>query len=233
MARTLFITGTDTEVGKTFVSAALLHAFSKAGLRTIGLKPVAAGCESSSQGLVNEDALTLQHFASVKLPYSQVNPVALEAPIAPHIAAQREGKNLSLSRLVGLCRGTLMAPHDMSIVEGAGGWLVPLNSRELLSDLALELRTPVILVVGLRLGCLNHALLTMEAIQRRGIPLAGWIGNQCQQESMAALEENLDTLKSAIRAPCLGILPYSKSPDDEAVQQALNISTLIPRDKAQ
>ncbi len=228
MARTLFITGTDTEVGKTFVSAALLHAFFQAGLRTIGLKPVAAGCESTPEGLVNEDALMLQRYATIKLPYSQVNPIALEAPIAPHIAAQREGKVLSLSRLVGLCRGTLMTPHDMAVVEGAGGWLVPLNSRELLSDLARELRAPVVLVVGLRLGCLNHALLTVESIQRRGIPLAGWIGNQCQVEPMAAIEDNLDTLQGAIRAPCLGILPYADNPHDETVQQSLNIEALIP-----
>ncbi|WP_020407594.1 dethiobiotin synthase [Hahella ganghwensis] len=232
MPRTLFITGTDTEVGKTFVTAALLHAFSRHGLRTIGLKPVAAGCEMSSDGLVNDDALTLQRYATVRLPYAQVNPVALEEPIAPHIAAQRQGKSLSLPRLSGLCRGTLMTPHDISLVEGAGGWLVPLNPREMLSDLAMELRAPVILVVGLKLGCLNHALLTAEAIQRRGVPLAGWIGNQCQSVPMSGLKENLDTLSGGIKAPCLGVLPFAKSPEDEAVQSALRIGTLIPPDSS-
>ncbi len=227
MAKSFFITGTDTDVGKTFVAAALLHALGAKGLKTVGLKPVAAGCESTEQGLINSDALTLQRYASVRLSYSQVNPIALEPAIAPHIAAQLQGRPLSLSRLVGLCRGTLMTPHDVSLIEGAGGWMVPLNAREMLSDLARELRAPVIMVVGLHLGCINHALLTAEAIQRRGIPLAGWIGNQCQEETMNVLEENLNTLSATITAPCLGILPYAENPEDEAVQDALRIGSLL------
>ena len=227
MAKSFFITGTDTDVGKTFVTSALLHAMGTKQLRTIGLKPVAAGCRMGEQGLVNDDALLLQHYSTVKLSYSQVNPIALEAAIAPHIAAQQQGRALSLSRLVGLCRGTLMTPHDFSLIEGAGGWMVPLNPREMLSDLARELRAPVILVVGLRLGCINHALLTAEAIQRRGIPLAGWIGNHCQSSPMSVLDENLNTLSGAITAPCLGIVPYAESPEDKSVQGALRIASLL------
>jgi len=163
-----FVTGTDTEVGKTWVSCRLLERAREAGLSCYGLKPVAAGCEETAEGWRNDDALQLMAASSVTLPYELVNPVALKAPVAPHIAAQQEGKAVTLARLAGYVRGALSAHKaDLILIEGAGGWRVPLNDREMLSGLAAELELPVIQVVGMKLGCINHALLTAEAIKRR------------------------------------------------------------------
>ena len=227
MAKTYFVTGTDTGVGKTFVTCALLEAANKSGLRTLALKPIAAGAEDSLDGLINDDAKALQQYASVLLSYAQINPVLLKSPIAPHIAASQEGRTITVARLAGLCRGALLTAHDVSFVEGAGGWLVPVNPRELLADLVIELNLPVILVVGLRLGCLNHALLTAEAIRSRGAELAGWVANQCQAEPMSAQQENLKTLTSALHSPCLGVLPFAKSPAAREIVQALDIQALL------
>ena len=202
----LFITGTDTDVGKTLIATGILSLANKAGLRTAAIKPIAAGSEDMGAGMQNQDALQLQAAASHQLPYQQVNPIALEAAIAPHIAAQEEGKTLTASRLVGYCRGLGLLPVDMLLAEGAGGWRVPLNNRETLADVARELNCQVILVVGLRLGCLNHALLTAEAVLRDGLTIAGWVGNVIDQQ-MPRLEENIATLRRVINEPCLGIVP--------------------------
>jgi dethiobiotin synthetase len=202
----LFITGTDTDVGKTVVACGFLAAANQQGLRTAAIKPVAAGCEVTEQGITNSDALQLQAAASHKLSYQQINPVALEPAIAPHIAAAEAGLRMSASRLVGYCRGVSLLPVDMVIIEGAGGWRVPINSRETLADVAQELECAVIVVVGMRLGCLNHALLTMEAIRRDGLQIAGWVANILDTE-MPRLQENIDTLKQSIDEPCLGIVP--------------------------
>jgi dethiobiotin synthetase len=175
MTRTWFVTGTDTGVGKTAISCALLIAAREAGLKTAAIKPVAAGCDEAGH---NEDALQLMECMSEPLEYEQVNPVALTAAIAPHIAAQQEGRTLQVSRLAGLCRGVMAGEADFVLIEGAGGWRVPLNARETLADLAVQLQVDVILVVGMRLGCINHALLTAEAIARDGLKLVGWIANQ-------------------------------------------------------
>ena len=204
--RHFFVTGTDTDVGKTVVTAGLIEAANQAALSTAAIKPVAAGCESTESGLQNTDALQLQAAASHPLTYQQVNPVALEAAIAPHIAATEEGKQLSASRLSGFCRGLTLLPVDMLFIEGAGGWRVPLNNRETLADIPKQLNSEVILVVGLRLGCINHALLTAEAIRRDGLSLAGWVGNILHAD-MPRLDENIDTLKRLIPEPCLGIVP--------------------------
>lgn len=204
--RHFFITGTDTDVGKTVVTAGLIEAANQAALSTAAIKPVAAGCESTESGLQNTDALQLQAAASHPLTYQQVNPVALEAAIAPHIAATEEGKQLSASRLSGFCRGLTLLPVDMLFIEGAGGWRVPLNNRETLADIPKQLNSEVILVVGLRLGCINHALLTAEAIRLDGLSLAGWVGNVLHAD-MPRLDENIDTLKRLIPEPCLGIVP--------------------------
>ena len=204
MTQTYFVTGTDTEIGKTAITCALLRAAAAAGMRTGGLKPVAAGCDDAGQ---NEDALALMAAMTAELPYEQVNPVALEAAIAPHIAAEEEGRQLRAAHLEGLCRGAMLGESDLALIEGAGGWRVPINPRETLADLALALRAPVILVVGMRLGCINHALLTAEAIQRDGLPLAGWVANQCG-ERMNRHEQNLDTLRQLLPAPCLGDVPH-------------------------
>lgn len=189
-----FVTGTDTEVGKTWVSCRLLERAREAGLSCYGLKPVAAGCEETAEGWRNDDALQLMAASSVTLPYELVNPVALKAPVAPHIAAQQEGKVITLSRLVGYVRGALNAHKaDLILIEGAGGWRVPLNDREMLSGLASELELPVIQVVGMKLGCINHALLTAEAIQKDGLRYAGTMANCLGQ--MEVQEENLLTLR--------------------------------------
>ncbi len=202
----LFVTGTDTDAGKTVVATGLLAAATRAGLRSAAIKPVAAGCEDTGLGLQNSDALQLQAAASYQLPYQQVNPVALEAAIAPHIAAQEQGKTLSASRLVGYCRGLSLLPVDMLLAEGAGGWRVPLNNRETLADVAKELNCQVVLVVGLKLGCINHALLTAEAVRRDGLKVAGWVGNSIDPD-MPRLAENVATLRQLISEPCLGIVP--------------------------
>lgn len=220
-ARHYFVTGTDTEVGKTHVSCALLRQAAARGWRSLALKPVAAGAEPSDSGWVNEDAVRLMAHASVALPYEAVNPVLLRRPIAPHLAAEAEGVSLTVDALAAHCREVLQTPHDLGLVEGAGGWLVPLNARETLADLAVALGFPVLLVVGLRLGCLNHALLTVAAIRASGLPLAGWIGNPCSDQPMAALEGNLATLQEWIPAPLLGVLP--RHPDPAAVADRLDL----------
>jgi dethiobiotin synthetase len=189
-----FITGTDTEVGKTWVSCRLLERAREAGLSCYGLKPIAAGCEDTADGPRNEDALNLMAASSLSLPYDLVNPVALKAAIAPHIAARQEGRRISLSQLAGYVRGALSShPADLVLVEGAGGWRVPLNDREMLSALAVELNLPVIQVVGMKLGCISHALLTAEAIQADGLRYTGTVAN-CFGE-MDVREENLITLR--------------------------------------
>jgi dethiobiotin synthetase len=181
MARkTFFIAGTDTDVGKTLVAAGLLVAAKNHGLTTAALKPLAAGCEKTESGLRNADALLLQSVITQPLMYEQINPIALESAIAPHIAAQQEKRILSADRIAGFCRGSLNQA-DFTLVEGAGGWRVPLNPQETLADVAKILRLPVILVVGVRLGCINHALLTVEAIcQLYRCGYAGFTGKYSQ-----------------------------------------------------
>lgn len=218
-----FITGTDTDAGKTVCTAALLHKASEQGLKTLGLKPVAAGCEDHGEGLQNDDALMHIEYSTEKLPYMQINPITLLEPIAPHIAAQRIQKPLSAQRIVGLLRGVLMINKaDFICVEGAGGWRVPLNLNETFADVAKELKTPVILVVGMKLGCINHALLTYEAILRDGLEVAGWIANRVDGD-MLAYEENLETLKAMIKAPCLGEVPFIETLKVEQVAEHLTL----------
>lgn len=226
MRHQFFITGTDTDVGKTFVSVALLGAAKARGLSTVAVKPVAAGCEKTAEGLRNEDALLLQQAMSLSLPYEQINPVALAPAIAPHIAAEQAGKRLQVSRLAGFCRGVLMHKADFAVIEGAGGWRVPLNHRETLADLAIELQLPVILVVGMKLGCISHSLLTAEAIARDGLKLAGWVANN-PGESMACYEENLKSLKALLPAPCIGEVPFLPQASTEAAAAYLDMEALI------
>lgn len=215
--KVFFVTGTDTNVGKTFVAASLLLAAKTRGLSTAALKPVAAGCEKTPEGLRNADAVLLQSVITQKLYYEQINPIALKAAIAPHIAAQQEKRNITADRLAGFCRGVLNSA-DFTLVEGAGGWRVPLNPTETLADLVKALHLPIILVVGVRLGCINHALLTVEAICNDGLSLAGWIAN-CVDADMPALQENIDSLAARIPAPCLTVMPWiaDASPQAAAV----------------
>ena len=227
MAKTFFVTGTDTDAGKTFVTCGLLEAANQKGLQTLALKPVAAGCDETEDGARNDDALKLIESMSVEMSYQQVNPVLFEPPIAPHIAAQEENRLITLSRLTGLCRGALMKKHDLSFIEGAGGWRVPLNDREMLSGLATELNTPVILVVGMKLGCISHALLTAESIVRSGCRLAGWVANQVDPD-MDRFDENVATLQSMFSAPCLGVVKWNEDADSLWTSNQLNIDALLP-----
>ena len=221
-----FIAGTDTDVGKTLIATGLLAAAQQRGLSTVAIKPVAAGCEQTAEGLRNDDALQLQQAMSLPLPYEQVNPVALQPAIAPHIAAEQAGKRLLLSQLAGYCQGVLMQPADMALVEGAGGWRVPLNRMETLAGLAKTLNIPVILVVGVRLGCINHALLTAEAIAADGVALAGWVASRLDPH-MPCYQENLTALQARLQAPCLGEVPFLDKPDAEAVSAYLNLDSVI------
>jgi dethiobiotin synthetase len=225
MGKKFFVAGTDTEIGKTTIACGLLEAGNQRGWRTLALKPVAAGAEPSEDGPRNDDAVALMQSASVKLSYEQVNPVLFEPPIAPHIAAQQVGKRLTVSQLAGYCRGSLMTPNDLALVEGAGGWRVPLSGRETLAGLAVELQLPVILVVGMKLGCLNHALLTAEAIRRDGLQLAGWVANTVDS-NMSCFEENVETLRQLLPAPCLGVVPSLSDCSPDKVAAHLQIDLL-------
>lgn len=209
--KTFFVTGTDTGVGKTMVSAAILEAANASGKRTLGMKPVASGCDNTPEGLRNDDALILQQSASETVAYDLVNPVALAPAIAPHTAAAQAGRVISADRLVGFCRGMQIRPADLLLIEGAGGWRVPLNDRETYSAVPRQLDVPVILVVAVRLGCINQALLTAEAIRNDGLTLAGWVANHAEAESMSCEQETLDYLSTHMQAPCLGVLPWLES----------------------
>lgn len=218
-----FIAGTDTDAGKTLVASGLLCKAKQEGLTTVGLKPIAAGCQQTPEGLRNDDALSLIEQSTEKLPYEQVNPIAFEPPIAPHIAGQQLRKPLSASRIVGLLRGVLMINRaQFTLVEGAGGYRVPLNPKETLADVCQEIKLPVILVVGMKLGCLNHALLTAEAIQRDGLTLAGWVANRIDP-NMDVYDENIETLHAMIQAPCLGEVPFLENATAENVAQYLTL----------
>ncbi len=204
-AASLFVTGTDTSVGKTVIASALLRKFALQGWAVAGWKPVASGCELTSEGLRNEDALLLNESASVRLPYEILNPYAFEPAIAPHVAAAEARIEIDLDRLCTTFEH-IGERVRLVIIEGAGGWRVPLSSRVFLSDLPETLQSHIVLVVGLRLGCINHALLTAEAIARSGLTLAGWVGNRID-EHFARAAENIATLTRLLPAPCLGIIP--------------------------
>ena len=198
--RILFITGTDTDVGKTYISVGLLTFFANQGFKTIGLKPIASGC---SEGGKNDDALNLQQAATVLLPYEKVNPFALQKPIAPHLAAKSMGISLSIEQLNAKMATTLSIAADLCLIEGAGGWLVPLNETETYADYVLSHDMEIILVVGMRLGCINHALLTCQSILQRKGKLIGWVANS-GQKIMGHFDENLATLTQCLPVPHLG-----------------------------
>lgn len=225
MSQAYFIAGTDTDVGKTTIAAGLLHAARLQGLSTLAAKPVASGCAVTSKGLRNADALALIDQSTVQLPYERVNPFAFEPAIAPHLAAREAGVALALPALLKAMQGILAEGADFTLIEGAGGWRVPLSDHANLSDLAIALKLPVILVVGVRLGCINHALLTAEAIARDGLQLAGWVANIIDPKT-SRLEENLATLAERIPAPCLGRVPKLKLVTAEAVAEHLQLDLL-------
>ncbi len=201
-----FVTATDTDAGKTLVAAALVHALRRAGHRVSVMKPVAAGAEETPAGPRNDDALQLIAASGRTLDYAQVNPWLFEQPVAPHLAAARAGVSMEITPLVAGAR-TLMAEADHLVVEGAGGWLTPLNERQTLGDLARVLGLPVVLVVPIRLGCINHALLTARAIRADGCVLAAWVANFVDS-NMAFVDENIATIQRHLDIPNLGCIPY-------------------------
>lgn len=223
-----FITGTDTEVGKTRISAALLHLLAQRGLRVAGIKPVAAGMEEQAEGQwLNDDVQALQAASSLPLTPGQVGLHQLRTACAPHIAAQLEGVVPDRAAWAAQVRAAA-AQADAVVIEGAGGFCVPLSAigqptRWGLDDLAADLQLPVVLVVALRLGCLNHALLTAQAIAARGLRLAGWVGNRAQPQAMPYEAENIATLREWLApAPCLGVVPWLADPAPPHVAAALD-----------
>ena len=225
MSQAYFIAGTDTDVGKTTIAAGLLHAARQLGLSTLAAKPVASGCVVTAKGMRNSDALALIDESSVKLSYEAVNPFAFEPAIAPHVAAREAGVALSVPALRDAMQQVLAQNADFTLIEGAGGWRVPLSDHANLSDLAIALKLPVILVVGVRLGCINHALLSAEAIARDGLQLAGWVANIVDPRT-SRLEENLSSLAERLPAPCLGRVPWLKQAGAEAVAAHLQLDLL-------
>lgn len=200
-----FVTGTDTEVGKTRLSVALIELLQKQGNKVAAMKPIASGCELTDEGLHNDDAIQLKQQADVNLPYELINPYAFEPAIAPHIAAKQVGIEIDLE-LIKHHFDVIKNQAESVIVEGAGGWLVPLNEQASMADLAVQLDLPVILVVGIRLGCINHALLTVQAIEQSGLRLHGWVANTIESNSEST--EIVTTLKQKISASCLGVVPF-------------------------
>ena len=203
-----FVTGTDTGVGKTFIASALLRAARARGLTCVGYKPIAAGATLRNGALQNEDALELIAAAQSEHDYADINPVVLRPAIAPHIALAQIGRRVSARELAAAC-----PEAAFTLVEGAGGWFVPLNERETLADVCAALGAKVILVVAMKLGCLNHALLTAAAIKRAELDLAGWVAN-CLGDPMPCLTENVDTLRQRLPGPCLGTVPHVGGPQD-------------------
>lgn len=207
LRKSFFVTGTDTDVGKTLATCAMLRAAAAGGYTTVGMKPLAAGGTQTPEGLRNEDALQLQAASTLQLSYAEINPVCLPEPVSPHIAAELAQRKVRVERLAGFCHGVLSLRANLTLLEGAGGWRVPLNEREFVSDLAKHLQLPVILVVGMRLGCLNHALLTGEAIVKDGLRFAGWIANRIDPH-MVHYERNRDTLQDWFNMPPLAEIPH-------------------------
>ncbi|MGV6477262.1 dethiobiotin synthase [Azotobacter vinelandii] len=225
MSHAFFVAGTDTDIGKTTVACGLLHAARQAGLSTVAAKPVASGCEGTPAGLRNGDALALLGECSLTLDYAEVNPFAFAPAIAPHLAACEAGVELTVAALLPSVRLMLARGADFALVEGAGGWRVPLSGRENLSDLAVALGLPVILVVGVRLGCINHAMLSAEAIARDGLMLAGWVANIVDSHA-SRLDENLATLAERLPAPCLGRIPRLREATPAAMARYLDLAPL-------
>ncbi len=220
MTNGFFITGTDTEVGKTTVACGIVHALAARGGTVAVMKPVASGCRETGDGLRNDDAEALIRASGRDWDYATVNPYAFAPAIAPHIAAAEAGVALSLEHLVAVFE-SLRAGADRIVVEGAGGFRIPLGASFDSADLAARLGLPIVLVVGLRLGCINHALLTAEAIRARGLEFAGWVGN-VSATGMPVMDANIATLRDVLPAPCLGIVPHLAVPGPARVAAALS-----------
>ena len=221
--RGVFITGTDTEVGKTVVATAMVRSLVEAGHRIAVMKPIAAGADETPNGPQNADAIALMAAANVPAPYDTVNPYCLKLPASPHLAAEAEGISIKLAPIVRNF-GQLTRESDLVVVEAAGGWYAPINSTETMADIAVALDLPVVLVVGLRLGCLNHALLTAQAIEARGLTFAGWIANHLQRD-FAQAAGNISALEERLTAPLLDVVPFQPA-ESPAPAQAPRLSRI-------
>ncbi|MBP5998411.1 MAG: dethiobiotin synthase [Azonexus sp.] len=218
MSHAYFLTGTDTEIGKTFITCALLHHAAQRGLKAAGIKPVAAGTDAAG---VNEDVASIRAASNLALPPEIINPYCFKSAIAPHIAAAEEGVTIDFAPIAAACDHARQLA-DLLIVEGVGGFRVPLGVDRDSAGLAVALGLPVILVVGLRLGCINHALLTAEAIAARRLKLAGWVAN-CIDPAMPRLAENIATLDQRLGAPLLGRVPHLPGSDPAAAAGHLEL----------
>jgi dethiobiotin synthetase len=226
VTRGIFVTGTDTGVGKTLACCALIHALAHAGARPVPMKPVAAGASRVDGASANEDTIALMAAAGLDRTWREVvTPILLAEPMAPHIAAAREGRTLALEPVTAAL-SRLQAAGDFLVVEGVGGFLVPLADRLDTADLARLVALPVVMVVGMRLGCLNHALLTAQAVDHAGLALAGWIANAIDPD-MPVADENVAALSERLAAPLLGRLPYAARPDARALGAALDVRSLL------
>ena len=204
MSPAYFLTGTDTEIGKTFITCALLLRAARDGLKAAGLKPVAAGTDAAGR---NDDVEQIRAASNVVLPLATINPYCFAPPVAPHIAAAEAGREIDFGVIKAACDAARQQA-DFVIVEGVGGFCVPLGPRQSAADLAVQLGLPVILVVGMRLGCINHAVLSADAIRARGLTLAGWVANRIDP-AMSRFDENLATLTDLLPAPLLGVMPHA------------------------
>ncbi len=221
MNQSWFVTGTDTEIGKTWCTLALIQHFKNQGLRVAGMKPIAAGCTAA---LINSDAEQIQQISGLDVPYEWVNPYAFVPPIAPHIAAEQVGQSIELEKIIQ--KYQLLAAHaDTVVIEGVGGWRVPMNAMQSLKDMVLAMEAQVILVVGLRLGCINHALLSAETIIRDGCLLAGWIANPIDPDFDG--QTSIETLSERLEVPLLAKMPYLASYDILPLVEALSESELF------
>ena len=217
-----FITGTDTDVGKTICTKALLQAANKQNKSSLAYKPISAGCEETAEGLRNQDALILQQNSSIKVDYDAVNPIAYKQPIAPHIAAAESNCPIVLSTITEGLKLLQEQQPDLLLVEGAGGWHLPIDGEKLFSEWVIEQNLPIILVVGLKLGCLNHALLTVQSIEQSGLRISGWIANHLHPD-MPYVKQNINTLKSFIKAPLLAEIPFLKNIEQQELSTYITV----------
>ena len=224
-SRKFFVTGTDTEIGKTFISRRIIEALVAKDLMVAGLKPIASDAAIVKGIMQNDDALQLQAASNMRLSYPEVNPICFEPAIAPHIAADLAGQQLDCETLNKVVK--IPDNADKILIEGAGGWLTPLNTKETYADWVEQQNLDVVLVIGMKLGCLNHAMLTVRDIERRGLNLLGWVAN-FSEGKMSMAEDNLKWLKYNISAPCLGVVPFQdKGKDAEGVEMLLDVNSLI------
>lgn len=223
-----FVTGTDTEVGKTFISQAIMADFSTRDMTCLGFKPVASGCEETPDGLRNEDALALLASSTVPVTYNEVNPFAFKEAIAPHLAAQKAGRAICKQKIETAFSNLTAKGPDLLLVEGAGGWRLPLGQGDFMSDFVKSQQLPVILVVGMRLGCLNHACMTAELIKHDHLQVAGWVANHVDVQ-MPFMAENVKTLQDLLDAPFLGEVPMVSSPDE--ARKYLDVTPLLEQHK--